>query len=77
MLVAQSASCALSGLIDWWLAAVFIAGGIAGGLLGARAAKQLSTALSLCSGCMIMTLTGMAGARSYMTVSGDVQPGRT
>lgn len=33
---------ALSGLIDWTLAAVFIAGGVVGGLLGARSAKTLS-----------------------------------
>ena len=38
-----AASYAFSGLIDWWLAAMFIAGGIAGGLAGARAARHLST----------------------------------
>ncbi len=32
---------ALSGLVDWRLAALFIAGGAAGGLLGGRAARQL------------------------------------
>ena len=34
---------ALSGLVDWPLAAVFIAGGIGGGVLGTQAARQLST----------------------------------
>jgi uncharacterized membrane protein YfcA len=34
---------ALSGLIDWTLAALFIGGGVLGGLLGARSAKHLST----------------------------------
>lgn len=33
-----------SGLVDWLLAAVFIAGGIVGSLLGTRAAKRLSGA---------------------------------
>ncbi len=38
-----ASSYAFSGLIDWRLAAVFIAGGIAGGLLGARTARHLSS----------------------------------
>lgn len=33
---------AFSGLVDWGLASVFIAGGIAGGFLGTRLAKRLS-----------------------------------
>lgn len=33
---------AFSGLVDWGLASVFIAGGIAGGFLGTRMAKRLS-----------------------------------
>ncbi|MGL3822200.1 sulfite exporter TauE/SafE family protein [Sphingopyxis sp. R3-92] len=33
---------AASGLVDWPLAAIFIAGGVAGGVLGARAARRLS-----------------------------------
>ncbi len=33
---------AASGLVDWMLAAAFIAGGILGGLGGAAAAKRLS-----------------------------------
>jgi uncharacterized membrane protein YfcA len=37
-----SINYALSGLIDWPLAAAFIAGGVLGGLLGARVAKRLS-----------------------------------
>ena len=36
-------SYAASGLIDWPLAAVFIAGGLAGGIAGTRAARQLSS----------------------------------
>src|SRR5690606_22204285 len=38
-----AASYALSGLVDWPLAAVFIAGGIAGGMLGSVAAQRLSS----------------------------------
>lgn len=38
-----AASYALSGLLDWSLAASFIAGGIAGTALGAMAARRLST----------------------------------
>lgn len=37
-----AASYALSGLVDWRLASLFVAGGIMGGLLGARSAKGLS-----------------------------------
>jgi uncharacterized membrane protein YfcA len=37
-----SINYASSGLVDWPLAAVFIAGGIGGGLIGAWAAKRLS-----------------------------------
>ena len=33
---------ALSGLVDWLLAALFIGGGIVGSLAGAKAAKRLS-----------------------------------
>jgi uncharacterized protein len=37
-----AASYAWSGLISWGLAGLFIAGGIAGGLLGTRLARGLS-----------------------------------
>ncbi|RDI56754.1 sulfite exporter TauE/SafE family protein [Microvirga subterranea] len=37
-----AANYAISGLVDWKLALLFIAGGIMGGLLGARSAKELS-----------------------------------
>jgi uncharacterized membrane protein YfcA len=37
-----AASYAWSGLISWELAGLFVAGGIAGGLLGTRLAKLLS-----------------------------------
>jgi len=37
-----SVNYARSGLIDWPLAAVFIAGGVGGGIIGAMAAKRMS-----------------------------------
>ena len=37
-----AANYALSGLVDWALAAVFIVGGVAGGFFGSRAAKRLA-----------------------------------
>jgi uncharacterized membrane protein YfcA len=37
-----AANYASSGYVDWSLAAVFVAGGVLGGLLGARSAKTLS-----------------------------------
>ena len=40
-------SYAASGLIDWTLAGVFIAGGLVGGIAGARAARTLSSRGSL------------------------------
>jgi uncharacterized membrane protein YfcA len=39
-----AANYALSGLVDWLLAGVFIAGGVIGGLGGTRAARRLSKA---------------------------------
>jgi uncharacterized membrane protein YfcA len=40
--VTTAASYAFSGLVDWTLASLFIAGGVAGGLLGAQSAKSLA-----------------------------------
>ena len=37
-----AANYALSGLVDWSLAALFISGGVLGGLLGARSASSLA-----------------------------------
>lgn len=37
-----SANYALSGLVDWPLAGVFVLGGVLGGLIGARSAKALA-----------------------------------
>ncbi len=40
--LATALNYAASGLVDWWLAAEFISGGIAGGLLGMMLATRLS-----------------------------------
>lgn len=37
-----AASYALSGLVDWWMAGLFVAGGVLGSLGGARAARGLA-----------------------------------
>lgn len=42
-----AANYALSGLVDWVLAGVFILGGVLGSLIGTRAAKQLSSSGAL------------------------------
>ena len=36
-----AANYALSGFVDWWLAAIFIGGGVVGGIAGARLAGTL------------------------------------
>lgn len=40
--IATAANYAASGLVDWTLAGLFIAGGALGGILGAQSAKHLS-----------------------------------
>ncbi len=40
--ITTAANYALSGLIDWGIAAIFIAGGIVGGVIGTEAALRLS-----------------------------------
>ena len=40
--LATATNYALSGLVDWPLAGVFIVGGIAGGMVGTVVAKRLS-----------------------------------
>ena len=39
-----AANYALSGLVDWWLAGIFVVGGLIGSTAGTRAAKSLSDA---------------------------------
>jgi hypothetical protein len=39
--VTAAANYARSGLVDWWLAAIFIGGGVLGGVAGAQLAATL------------------------------------
>jgi uncharacterized membrane protein YfcA len=50
-----AANYALSGLVDWSLAALFIAGGVLGGLLGARSAISLAG----CKGALNAVFAGL------------------
>jgi hypothetical protein len=59
---------ALSGLIDWKIALVFIAGGAAGGLLGVRLATRLAErrkALSRIFGIFVILVAVYVAIRSY------------
>jgi uncharacterized membrane protein YfcA len=40
--LATAASYAFSGLIDWWLAAVFVGGGVAGSVIGTAVSRRLA-----------------------------------
>jgi hypothetical protein len=56
-----SLNYAASGLIDWPLAAIFIAGGIGGGVLGARAARHLSAKKGLLNSVFAAIIFVVAG----------------
>jgi len=56
-----SANYAVSGLVDWALAGLFIAGGLVGGLIGARSASALASRkglLNVVFAGMIMVVAG-------------------
>ena len=64
---------AISGLIDWVLAALFIAGGIAGGYFGGRAAKKLSgekDKLRLIFAAIVAVVGIYVSARGVMAIVG-------
>jgi uncharacterized membrane protein YfcA len=59
---------AVSGLVDWPVALLFILGGIAGGWIGARIAKRLSAqrqTLTRLLGCMLVVVSGYMLYRSF------------
>lgn len=56
-----SINYAVSGLIDWPLAAIFIAGGVFGGLIGARVARFLSGKKGLLNSVFAMLIFAVAG----------------
>jgi uncharacterized protein len=58
---------AASGLVDWPVALLFIAGGIGGGWIGARLAQRLSArrqTLTRLLGCMLVVVSGYMLYRS-------------
>jgi uncharacterized membrane protein YfcA len=62
-----AASYAFSGLVDWSLAAVFIAGGVAGGLAGSGLAKRLAGsrgALNIVFAVLIFAVAGYVLVRT-------------
>ncbi len=61
---------AVSGLVDWPVALLFILGGVAGGWAGARLAKLLAAqrqTLTRVLGCMLVVVAGYMLYRSLMT----------
>lgn len=63
-----SLNYAASGLIDWPLAAIFIVGGVGGGLLGARVAKRLSASKGLLNSVFAMLIFIVAGYTIWQTL---------
>jgi hypothetical protein len=63
----SAANYAVSGWVDWKLAAIFLAGGVVGGLAGAALAKHLADkrgALNMAFACVVF------GVAAYMLVRG-------
>jgi len=56
-----AASYALSGLVDWGLAALFVAGGVLGSLGGARLARRMAARRGLLTRVFAAMLLGLAG----------------
>lgn len=68
--LATALNYAASGLVDWWLAAEFIAGGIAGGLLGMMLATRLSAYKNILNrlfAALILVVAGYIFYRSLIT----------
>lgn len=68
-------SYAASGLVDWTLAAIFIAGGIFGGMAGTRAAQRLSSrgALTTIFAALVFAVAAYMLFRSAsVLLSGDI-----
>lgn len=64
-----SLNYAASGLIDWPLAAIFIAGGILGGLGGARTARLLSAKKGLLNSVFATIIFVVAGYMIWQSLS--------
>ena len=66
-------SYALSGLIDWWIAALFVVGGFAGSLGGTRLARRLAgrgAALTRIFAAMVIAAGVYVAGRGFITWSG-------
>lgn len=59
---------AISGYVDWLLAAIFIGGGVAGGVVGAFAAKRLSARKGLLNTLFATLIFVVAGYMLYRSV---------
>ena len=59
--LAAAANYALSGLVDWGLAAAFIAGGVAGGVLGTWASQKLAARKGLLNTLFAVLIFAVAG----------------
>lgn len=68
-----AANYALSGLIDWWLVALFVGGGVAAGLAGGQLATSLAAkkrALSLVFGVVVASVGIYVVVRGIMNLMG-------
>ncbi|MEO5807934.1 TSUP family transporter, partial [Devosia sp.] len=64
-------SYAFSGLVDWPLAALFVAGGVVGGLLGSRAAVRLAGhkgALNVAFAGLVLVVAVYMAANTFSSV---------
>ncbi len=69
--VTTAGNYAVSGMLDWQIAALFIAGSVAGGMLGARAAQHLAARrgiLNTLFAAMILTVAAYMLVRSAAAV---------
>lgn len=67
--LATALNYAASGLVDWWLAAEFIGGGIAGGLLGLTLATRLSAYKNILNRLFAVLIFVVAGYIFYRSVA--------
>jgi uncharacterized membrane protein YfcA len=65
-----AASYALAGLVDWRVAALFVAGGVLGSLGGAAAARRLAGRRSLLARLFALMLLGIAGVMLWRAAVG-------
>jgi uncharacterized protein len=66
--LAAALNYALSGLVDWGLAAVFIGGGVIGGLIGTRASQKLAARKGLLNTLFAVLIFVVAGYMIWRSV---------